>query len=173
MLAQPDPHRRTDTRRGPLGRVAGVNPRQDSHAHFRNLPMFAGCTEDELEEIDRLADEVHVEAGRTIIRQGDLGQEFALIISGEADVMKDGHVVATIGPGAYFGEVALLDSITRTASVIARTDMTLEVIDRRGFNTLLDDLPQLSRSMLRGSAQRIAELEEELQRLRVQLNSAN
>lgn len=147
-------------------RVPEVNPRSDAHAHFRNLPIFAGCTEDELAEIDRLTDEVHVEAGRTIIRQGDLGQEFAVIVAGEAEVVKDGEPVARIGPGTYFGEVALLDSITRTASVVAVTDMTLEVIDRRGFNTLLDDLPALAHSMLKGMAHRLAELEDELQVLR-------
>ncbi len=107
-----------------------------------------------------------MEAGRTILRQGDLGQEFALIVEGDVDIVKDGEVVATIGPGAYFGEVALLDSITRTASVVAATDVTLEVIDRRGFNTLLDDLPSLSRSMLKGMAQRMSELEEQLHSLR-------
>lgn len=146
-----------------------MTPRQDSHAAFRNLPIFAGCTEEELAEIDRLADEVHVEAGRTIIRQGDLGQEFAVIVSGEADVVKDGKVVVTLAAGAYFGEVALLDAVTRTASVVARTDVTLEVIDRRGFNTLLDDLPRLARSMLRGTAHRLAQLEEENQELRGRL----
>lgn len=127
--------------------------------------MFAGCTTRELEEIDRLADEVSVTAGRTIMGEGELGQEFALILSGEAEVVRDGKVVATLGPGDYFGEVALLDSIPRTASVVAKTDMDLEVIDRRGFNTLLDDLPQLSRSMLRGLAQRMAEHQAEIQRL--------
>lgn len=138
----------------------------DTNANFRELPIFAGCTEEELSEIDRLADEVHVPAGRTVLRQGDLGQEFALIVSGEADIVKDGEVVARLGPGAYFGEVALLDSITRTASVVAATDLTLEVIDRRGFNTLLDDLPALSRSMLKGMAQRMSDLEGELHELR-------
>lgn len=138
----------------------------DTHAHFRNLSIFAGCSEEQLQEIDRLADEVHVEAGRTVLRQGDLGQEFALIVDGEADVIKDGETVARLGPGAYFGEVALLDSITRTASVVAATDLTLEVIDRRGFNTLLDDLPSLSRSMLKGMAHRMSDLEDELHRLR-------
>lgn len=131
--------------------------------------MFAGCNKDELDEIDRLTDEIRVPKGRTVIRQGDLGQEFALIVEGQADIVKDGEVVATIGPGAYFGEVALLDSITRTASVVATTDLVLEVLDRRGFNTLLDDLPRLSRSMLRGMAHRLAELEDENEQLRVQL----
>jgi CRP-like cAMP-binding protein len=149
-----------------MSTVLGVSRTDDTNAHFRSVPIFAGCTETELAEIDRLADEVHVEAGRTIIREGDLGQEFALVISGEADIVKDGEAVARIGPGAYFGEVALLDSITRTASVVAVTDMTLEVIDRRGFNTLLDDLPSLSRAMLKGMAQRLAELEDECQTLR-------
>ena len=131
--------------------------------------MFAGCTKDELDEIDRLTDEIRVPEGRTVIRQGDLGQEFALIVEGTADIVKDGEVVATLGPGAYFGEVALLDSITRTASVVAASDLVLEVLDRRGFNTLLDDLPRLSRSMLRGLAHRLAELEDDNEQLRAQL----
>lgn len=131
--------------------------------------MFAGCTKDELDEIDRLTDEIRVPKGRTVIRQGDLGQEFALIVEGTADIVKDGQVVATLGPGAYFGEVALLDTITRTASVVAASDLVLEVLDRRGFNTLLDDLPRLSRSMLRGLAHRLAELEDDNEQLRAQL----
>ncbi len=150
-----------------------MTPRKDSHSQIRTLPIFAGCTESELDEIDRLADEVHVSAGKTVMRQGDLGQEFAVISEGEADVVKDGKVVATLGPGAYFGEVALLDAVTRTASIVARTDMTLEVIDRRGFNTLLDDLPRLARSMLRGTAKRLAELEDECTRLRHELAGLN
>lgn len=146
-----------------------MSARSDRHAKIRNLPLFAGCTFDELDEIDRLADQVNVAAGRTVITQGDLGQEFALIVEGEAEIVKDGVAVATVGPGSYFGEVALLDSINRTASVVARTDLVLEVLDRRGFNTLLDDLPKLSRSLLTGLAHRLAELEEENERLRAGL----
>ncbi|MCU0260970.1 MAG: cyclic nucleotide-binding domain-containing protein [Ilumatobacteraceae bacterium] len=143
-----------------------MSARSERHARIRNLPLFAGCTADELDEIDRLSDEVNVAAGRTVMTQGDLGQEFALIVEGEAEIVKDGVTVAVIGPGDYFGEVALLDSITRTASVVARTDLVLEVLDRRGFHTLLDDLPRLSRSLLSGLAHRLAELEEENERLR-------
>lgn len=141
----------------------------DRLALFRDLPLFAACTSDELEEIDRLADEVHVPAGRTVLRQGDLGQEFALIVDGEADVTKDGEIVAVLRRGDYFGEVALLESITRTASVTARSDLTLQVLDRRGFNTLLDDQPRLARSMLKGLAHRLAELEASIEHLRVEL----
>lgn len=151
-----------------MARVDVVNARSDRHAKIRNLPLFAGCTPVELDEIDRLTDEVHVPAGRTVLTQGDLGQEFALIVEGEAEIVKDGISVATIGPGSYFGEVALLDSINRTASVVARTELVLEVLDRRGFNTLLDDQPKLSRSLLTGLAHRLAELEEENERLRAE-----
>ncbi len=147
-----------------------MTPRKDPHASIRNLPLFAGCTPDELDEIDRLADEVHINAGRTVLKQGDLGQEFALIVDGEAEVVKDGTTVAVLGPGSYFGEVALLDSINRTASVVARTDLVLEVLDRRGFNTLLDDLPRLSRSILKGLARRLAELEEQNEALKIANN---
>lgn len=150
-----------------------VNALPDRLQRIRNLPIFAACNVQELEEIDRLADEVTIEAGRTIMTQGELGQEFALIISGEAEIVKDGKVVATLGPGDYFGEIALLDSIARTASVIAKTEVHLEVIDRRGFNTLLDDLPQLSRSILRGLAQRMAEVEAELQSMRAKAGWLN
>lgn len=143
-----------------------MNAIPDRLKRIRNLPMFAAYNKQELEEIDRLTDEVSVAAGRTIMAEGELGQEFALILSGEADVIRDGKVVATLSTGDYFGEVALLDSVARTASVVARTDMELEVLDRRGFNTFLDDLPQLSRSMLRGLAQRMAEHQAEIQRLR-------
>lgn len=145
-----------------------MTDRLDAQTQFRSVPIFAGCTDDQLAEIDSVADEVHVEAGRTIIQQGDLGQEFGLIITGEATIEKDGDVVATIGDGDYFGEVALLEGVTRTASVVAKTDMTLQVIDRRGFNTLLDDLPALSRAMLHGLSHRLAEVEEENHNLRIQ-----
>jgi len=128
--------------------------------------MFAGCSDAELAEIDRLADEVQVGSGRMIMRQGDLGQEFAVIISGTVDVVRDEVTVATLGPGDYFGELALLEAIPRTASVVAATDVVLEVIDRRGFNTLLDDLPSLSRSMLKGMAHRLVELEQTCRDLR-------
>jgi CRP-like cAMP-binding protein len=135
--------------------------------------MFAGCSEAELAEIDRLADEVSIEPGRVVMRQGDLGQEFAVVVSGSLDVVKDDVAVASLGPGDYFGELALLETIPRTASVVATSDVVLEVIDRRGFNTLLDDLPSLSRSMLKGMAHRLVELEALVTELRGQLDAGS
>ena len=104
-----------------------MNAPANNLGQIRKLPIFADLTEEELTEIDQLTDEVHIEQGRTIMRQGDLGQEFALIVSGEAN------------------------------------------IDRRGYNTLLDDIPRLARALLRGIAHRLAEREEEIDQLRVEL----
>ena len=135
---------------------------KDAIERFRAVPVFAACSDSELAEVDRVADEVHVEAGRTIMSQGDLGQELAVVIKGEVEVVKDGTSIAVLGPGSYFGEIALLDSLTRTASVRAVTDVVLEVIDRRGLNTLLDDVPSIARSLLAGVSQRLAELEDKV-----------
>ena len=129
---------------------------------FRAVPVFSACSSAELAEVDRVADQVHVEAGRTIMQQGDLGQELAVVIEGQVEVVKDGTSIATLGPGSYFGEIALLDSLTRTATVTAVTDVVLEVIDRRGLNTLLDDVPSIARSLLAGMSQRVAELEDKV-----------
>ena len=135
---------------------------KDAIERFRAVPIFSACSNAELADVDRVADEVHVEAGRTIMSQGDLGQELAVVIEGQVEVVRDGTTIATLGPGSYFGEIALLDSLTRTATVNAVTDVVLEVIDRRGLNTLLDDVPSIARSLLAGMSQRLAELEDKV-----------
>ena len=124
---------------------------------FRSLDIFSNCDDDELREIDSLTDEVQVPAGREIIRQGDLGREFIVIVNGEASVQRNGAEVNRLGPGAHFGELALLASIERNASVVALTDMTLDVIDRRAFQTLLEDSPHLTRNLLESTARRLAQ----------------
>jgi CRP-like cAMP-binding protein len=122
-------------------------------------PVFAECSRAELQEIDRLSDEVHIPAGRELMRQGELGREFVVILTGEAAVERDGVEVARIGPGAFVGELALLANVRRNATVTALTDMEIEVIDRRAFQTLLRDSPTLCRSLLNGVATRLAALE--------------
>lgn len=123
---------------------------------LRLIDVFSSCDDDELRAIDALTDEVQVPAGREIIRQGDLGREFIVIVAGEASVQRDGAEVNRLAAGGYFGELALLAQVERNASVIALTDMTLDVIDRRAFQTLLDDTPHLTRKLLEATASRLA-----------------
>ena len=140
--------------------------RPDLLATFRHLPLFADCTEEELLEIDSLADEAHVPAGRDLFRQGDVGREFAVVTEGEVIIRRDDVEVARIGPGGWIGELALLASVERTATVTAAVDTTVQVIDRRGFQTLLEDSPSLTLNLLRATAARLAALEDEASVLR-------
>lgn len=138
---------------------------------LRALPLFSHCSDDELRHIDRMADEVHVPAGRSLIRQGELGREFVVIEEGTALVERNDVELATLGPGDYFGELALLDDHIRNATVTAVTDVTVQVIDRRSFQTLLEDMPSLALSLLHGTARRLSELDREVSDLRAQVDS--
>lgn len=133
--------------------------RTDPYERLRPLPLFAECSDSELAEIDSLCDEVNVPAGRQLIGQGEIGREFVIILEGEATVVRDGVEVATLGAGAYFGELALLATVERNATVVAKTDVVAEVIDRRGFQTAIEDSPGLCRALLRATAQRLAAIE--------------
>lgn len=134
--------------------------RTDPLAVFRDIPIFAGCSDDDLAEIDALADGLTVKAGTQLIGQGEVGREFVLIVEGEAVVSRDGAEIARLGPGDYVGELALLTSLQRNATVTAATDMSIEVIDRRGFQSLLEKAPTLTLALLRTTASRLAELDE-------------
>jgi CRP/FNR family cyclic AMP-dependent transcriptional regulator len=136
-----------------------MRKKPDLPALFRSLPLFSECSDKELREIDALADEVHIPAGREIIRQGDIAREFVVIAEGEVSVVRDGIEVARLGPGQHFGELALLDSRPRNATVTAVTDVTAQVVDRLGFQTLLEDSPTLTLNLLRATANRLADLD--------------
>lgn len=128
---------------------------------FRAIPLFASCSDDELREIDAVADEVHVEEGRDLIRQGELGREFVILVEGEVSVTRDGEEIARLGPGAHFGELALLVDHPRNATVTALSPLTLQVIDRRGFTTVLDRSPHMTKNLLMSLAKRLTELDQE------------
>jgi CRP-like cAMP-binding protein len=96
-----------------------------------------------------------IHAGKVVARQGDLGQEFVVVVEGTATVAVDDVVVASLGPGDYFGEVAVLDRGPRTATVTAETDLLVEVLTSREFDALLDRSPSLTRKIVQGLAARL------------------
>ena len=124
---------------------------------------------EELGLVDSLADEVRIGAGRDLAKQGELGREFVLITDGTAAVIRDEVEIGNLGPGDYFGELALLDDQPRNATVRAVSDLTAQVLDRRAFQTLLDDSPHMTRNLLSATAMRLAECDEEIARLRKRL----
>jgi CRP-like cAMP-binding protein len=121
------------------------------------VPLFAGLDKKHLKQISGLVTQIEVKAGKDLTREGEHGNEFVIILEGEAEVKVGGKVVATRGPGDYFGEIALIANRPRTATVTAKTPMKLEVIGRREFQTMLHDNPSIATELLGIAADRLAE----------------
>jgi len=112
-------------------------PTLEAVAELRALPAFAVLEPDELSEILEHGRWVNVAPGEAILEQGEAGDAFFAIGSGQVEVVKDGALVRTLGPGAHFGEIALLQKVPRTASVVARTPVRAFRLDRDGFDGLM------------------------------------
>lgn len=126
---------------------------------LRRVPLFTECRGEPLELIGRLADEVDVADGYTLMRQGDLAQEFFLIVDGRVRIERDGQRAATLGPGDFLGEIALLSEGRRTATAITEGPAKLLVITHRGFHSLLDSSSTIRNAILKGLADRLQTLE--------------
>ena len=100
-----------------------------------------------------------MKAGHELVRQGDVGREMFVLVSGEATAKRNGRKVTTIGPGAAVGELSLLDHGPRTATVTCDTDCTVLVIGAREFSGVLDDVPGLTHKLLAALAGRVRELD--------------
>jgi len=90
---------------------------------LKSIPLFTDIADDELQEIATFAQEVMVEAGRELVREGDFSYEFMAIEEGQAEVTRHGEHVADLGPGDFFGETGLLEKTLRNATVTAKTSM--------------------------------------------------
>ncbi|MCH7788860.1 MAG: cyclic nucleotide-binding domain-containing protein [Acidobacteria bacterium] len=125
-----------------------------------SVNIFSECSKKELKAISRLVTPVHVEAGRVLTTEGEVGREFMVILEGSARVERGGAPVATLGPGDFFGELAVLAGVPRTATVTAETDMYLEALNRREFSTMLDENPKLAKKVLIGAVKRLYDLDQ-------------
>jgi CRP/FNR family transcriptional regulator, cyclic AMP receptor protein len=94
-------------------------------SRLKSLPLFKDVPDEELAQIAGFAQEVNVEEGRELVREGDFSYEFMAIEEGEAEVTRDGQHVADLGPGDFFGEMGLLEKTLRNATVTAKTPMKL------------------------------------------------
>jgi CRP-like cAMP-binding protein len=109
--------------------------------------------------VGRLADEVDLPAGRVAARQGSSGDEFFVIIDGTVRIERDGQHLRDLGPGDFFGELALLGKVGRTATATCVTACRLLVVGHREFHELLTRFPTIQGAVLESVAKRIARLE--------------
>jgi CRP-like cAMP-binding protein len=117
-----------------------------------SIPLFAAVPRRRHWHLARLADEVDVPAGYELTRQGGYAREFFVVVSGTADVYRDGESVGALEPGDFFGEVGLLGPRwERTATVVASSPMRLLVLARRQFRELLFAAPTVA-ARIRGTA---------------------
>jgi CRP-like cAMP-binding protein len=124
-----------------------------------NIELFSELSNKELKSVASLMTPVRVKAGRVLTEEGQPGREFMIIIEGTATVRRSGKVVARLGPGDFFGELAVIAGVPRTATVTADSDMLIETLNRREFSSLLDESPRIAKKILVGAVRRLHELE--------------
>jgi CRP/FNR family cyclic AMP-dependent transcriptional regulator len=125
--------------------------------HLAAVPLFSACSRKDLQLVAKRAEDVKVEAGKQLVTEGDTGTEFFVIIDGNATVARHGQKVADLGPGQFFGDLALLDRAPRNATITADTPMELVVLGQREFAGLIDDVPEFAHKLLAGLARRLRE----------------
>lgn len=129
--------------------------RSDIDQTLAGIPIFSECTRKELKAISKLVTPVNIPAGKVLVKEGDPGREFMIIVSGTATVRRNGRKVASLGPGDFFGELAVLAGVPRTATVIADVDMIVEAMNRQEFSSLLDESPAMAKKILIGAVKRL------------------
>jgi CRP-like cAMP-binding protein len=130
--------------------------RSDSFADLlAAVPLFSALPKKDLQLVAKQAEPVRVAPGQAVVTEGAAGADFFVILEGRARVERHGQKVAELGPGGFFGDLALLDRAPRNASVIAETEMELAKLGQRAFDTLLDSVPGFAKKLLAGLARRL------------------
>lgn len=122
---------------------------------LRAIPMFSYLTKKQLDEVARHSDELQIEAGHVLAKEGSIGHELFILVSGSATVSRNGQVLAKLRRGDFVGEMSLLDNKPRSATVVADEPMSVLVIGEREFGPLLANAPDLSLRLLKAMAQRL------------------
>ena len=123
---------------------------------LKNVPLFSRLNKKSLQDVAHIADEIDLPAGKEMATEGDRGREFFVLLEGEAEVTRGGQRINTMKKGDFFGEIALVTKMPRTASVTATTDVEVLVITERDFAALLKQSPEVGRQVAEALAERVA-----------------
>lgn len=140
--------------------ISDVARRDEIIEHLATVPLFSACSKSDLRIIARHTTEIEAPVDTVLVEEGEVGDTFFVLVSGEASVRRRGSAarsrrVATLGAGSYFGELALLDPAPRNATVAATTPVRLAAINARVFRTLLREVPAMNDKLLTGMARRL------------------
>ena len=122
---------------------------------LKRVPLFAGCSKKELGQVALLADELDVNRNKVLTTEGDRGREFFVLVEGSAEVHRKGRKVNTMGPGDFFGEIALVSDRPRTATVTAISPARLLVVTDRAFRELMRKVPSIQLKVMAALAERL------------------
>jgi CRP/FNR family transcriptional regulator, cyclic AMP receptor protein len=132
----------------PLGKNAKVEL-------LGRVPLFAGCTKAELLEVALSADELETAGGYVLTREGKPGREFFVLVEGTVSVTRNGREVAELGPGDWFGEIALLTYRPRSATATTSSSVRLLVLTDRDFRRVVETTPRIALKVLASAGQRL------------------
>ena len=122
---------------------------------LHRVPLFSACNDKQLAFIATQVEELDFPAGKLLCRQGDSGGDFFVILSGTAEVVRDGRPVRDLAAGDFFGEIALIDHGPRTATVTAKTPLRSLVLGPGQFQNVLHQNVEIATAILRALGERI------------------
>jgi CRP-like cAMP-binding protein len=123
---------------------------------LKGVPLFSKLDKKALQDVAHIADELDLPAGKEMATEGDRGREFFVLLKGEADVTRGGEKINTMKEGDFFGEIALVTKMPRTATVTATSEVDVLVITERAFDDLLKKSPAIGRSVAEALVERVA-----------------
>ena len=123
---------------------------------LKRVPLFSKHDKKGLQDVAHIADELDLPAGKEMATEGDRGREFFVLLKGAAEVTRGGERINTMKEGDFFGEIALVTKMPRTATVTATSDVDVLVITERAFDSLLKKSPEIGRSVAEALAERVA-----------------
>ena len=128
----------------------------DKATALGRTPLFRNLSRGDLVELAKATEDLEFEAGKVLAREGEIGHEFFVLVDGEVSVTKDGEEVRRLGPGDFFGEIALVwESPRRTATVAAATPLRFFVLTRQAFRGLIDRHPDIEAKVLETLEERV------------------
>jgi CRP/FNR family transcriptional regulator, cyclic AMP receptor protein len=122
---------------------------------LKSVPLFSRLSKAELRKLAGVADEIDLQEGTTLTRQGASGREFMVLVEGNAKVERNGRRINRLGPGDFLGEIALISGSPRTATVTTETPVRVLVLTDRAFHELLTDSPTVAIKVLEAVGERL------------------